>query len=40
LKAGAAADLWLLHVPLPEALDALSADVVRAAYARGRVITL
>ncbi|NUP42195.1 MAG: amidohydrolase family protein [Streptomyces sp.] len=39
LRVGAAADLCLLHVPLREALDALSADVVRAAYTGGREIT-
>lgn len=39
LRVGAAADLCLLHVPLREALDALSADVVRAAYIGGREIT-
>ncbi|MET9830846.1 amidohydrolase family protein [Streptomyces sp. NPDC006385] len=39
LAVGAAADLCLLHVPLREALDALSADVVRAAYVGGRSIT-
>ncbi|MFD8377082.1 amidohydrolase family protein [Streptomyces sp. NPDC059679] len=38
LRVGAAADLCLLHVPLREALDALSADVVRAAYIGGREI--
>ncbi|WP_329539130.1 hypothetical protein [Streptomyces sp. NBC_01358] len=36
---GAVADLCLLHVPLGEALDALSADVVRAAYVGGKAIT-
>ncbi|MFI5799717.1 amidohydrolase family protein [Streptomyces sp. NPDC051677] len=38
LEIGAAADLCLLHVPLREALDALAADVVRAAYVGGRPI--
>ncbi|MEU9242649.1 amidohydrolase family protein [Streptomyces sp. NPDC048385] len=36
---GAPADLCLLHVPLRAALDALTADVVRAAYVQGRAIT-
>ncbi|MEH0580643.1 MULTISPECIES: amidohydrolase family protein [Streptomyces] len=36
---GSPADLCLLHVPLRAALDALTADVVRAAYVRGRPIT-
>lgn len=36
---GSAADLCLLHVPLKEALDLLSADVVRAAFVGGRRIT-
>jgi predicted amidohydrolase YtcJ len=36
---GAVADLCLLHVPLREALDALSGDTVRAAFVDGRVIT-
>ncbi|WP_327319450.1 amidohydrolase family protein [Streptomyces sp. NBC_01235] len=36
LEIGAVADLCLLHVPLREALDVLSADVVRAAYVGGR----
>ncbi|MDW8803399.1 amidohydrolase family protein [Streptomyces scabiei] len=35
---GSPADLCLLHVPLREALDALTADVVRAAYVHGRPI--
>ncbi|MGO4759173.1 amidohydrolase family protein, partial [Streptomyces sp. 2MCAF27] len=39
LRVGAAADLCLLRVPLCEALDALSADVVRAAYIGGQRIT-
>ncbi len=39
LTIGAEADLCLLHVPLREALDALTADVVRAAYVGGRPIT-
>ncbi|MFI1212965.1 amidohydrolase family protein [Streptomyces sp. NPDC020802] len=39
LAVGATADLCLLRVPLREALDALSADVVRAAYVDGRPIT-
>ncbi|MEV1066408.1 amidohydrolase family protein [Streptomyces sp. NPDC050263] len=38
LAVGAVADLCLLHVPLREALDALSADVVRAACVGGRVL--
>ncbi|MFF0224106.1 amidohydrolase family protein [Streptomyces sp. NPDC004629] len=38
LTVGAEADLCLLHVPLHEALDALSADVVRAAYVGGRPV--
>jgi predicted amidohydrolase YtcJ len=36
LEIGAVADLCLLHVPLREALDVLSADVVRAACVGGR----
>jgi predicted amidohydrolase YtcJ len=36
---GSPADLCLLHVPLREALDALTADTVRAAYVQGRSIT-
>ncbi|MDQ0682019.1 putative amidohydrolase YtcJ [Streptomyces achromogenes] len=36
---GSPADLCLLHVPLREALDALTADTVRAAYVQGRPIT-
>ncbi|MET7736647.1 amidohydrolase family protein [Streptomyces sp. NPDC005402] len=36
---GSPADLCLLHVPLREALDALTADAVRAAYVQGRSIT-
>ncbi|MFF6879034.1 amidohydrolase family protein [Streptomyces sp. NPDC012474] len=36
---GSPADICLLHVPLREALDALTADAVRAAYVRGRLIT-
>lgn len=36
---GAVADLCLLHVPLREALDVLSAGVVRAAFVAGRRIT-
>ncbi|WP_181801389.1 amidohydrolase family protein [Streptomyces shenzhenensis] len=36
---GSPADLCLLHVPLQEALDALTADTVRAAYVHGRLIT-
>ncbi|MGW3565748.1 amidohydrolase family protein [Streptomyces sp. NPDC000941] len=39
LRVGAAADLCLLRAPLREALDALSADVVRAAYIGGQEIT-
>ncbi|MFI6377120.1 amidohydrolase family protein [Streptomyces sp. NPDC050546] len=39
VTAGAPADLCLLHVPLREALDALTADTVRAAYVQGRPIT-
>ncbi|MCX4766541.1 amidohydrolase family protein [Streptomyces sp. NBC_01275] len=38
LTAGSVADLCLLHVPLHEALDVLSADVVRGAYVGGRRI--
>ncbi|SEE97325.1 Predicted amidohydrolase YtcJ [Streptomyces sp. 3213] len=36
---GAVADLCLLHVPLRTALDALSGELVRAAYVSGRSIT-
>ncbi|WLW57983.1 amidohydrolase family protein [Streptomyces sp. YU58] len=39
VTAGAPADLCLLHAPLREALDALTADAVRAAYVQGRPIT-
>ncbi|WNM31737.1 amidohydrolase family protein [Streptomyces sp. Li-HN-5-11] len=39
LTVGSPADLCLLHVPLREALDVLSAEVVRAAYVGGRRIT-
>ncbi|MGW3949454.1 amidohydrolase family protein [Streptomyces sp. NPDC004752] len=39
LTVGSAADLCLLQVPLREALDVLSAEVVRAAYVGGRAIT-
>ncbi|MFF3580786.1 amidohydrolase family protein [Streptomyces mirabilis] len=39
LKVGAVADLCLLHVPLREALDLMSADVVRATFVGGRRIT-
>lgn len=39
LTVGATADLCLLHVPLREALDVLSADTVRAAFVDGRRIT-
>ncbi|MER5787434.1 amidohydrolase family protein [Streptomyces sp. NPDC001980] len=39
LAVGSPADLCLLHVPLHEALSALSADLVRAAYVGGRAIT-
>lgn len=39
LTVGSVADLCLLHVPLREALDLLSADVVRAAFVGGRPIT-
>ncbi|MET7685275.1 amidohydrolase family protein [Streptomyces sp. NPDC005423] len=39
LRVGAAADLCLLRVPLAEALDTFSADVVRAAYVGGRAIS-
>ncbi|AVV45630.1 amidohydrolase [Streptomyces sp. P3] len=39
VTAGVPADLCLLHVPLREALDVLTADAVRAAYAGGRPIT-
>ncbi|MFI1485304.1 amidohydrolase family protein [Streptomyces sp. NPDC020747] len=35
---GAAADLCLLHVPLREALEGLSADCVRAAFVGGRAV--
>ncbi|MER6957177.1 amidohydrolase family protein [Streptomyces sp. NPDC000618] len=38
VETGAVADLCLLRTPLREALDALSADVVRAAYVGGRVL--
>lgn len=38
LTVGSAADLCLLHVPLREALDALSADAVRATFVGGRRI--
>uniref|UniRef100_A0AAU2ADW2 Amidohydrolase family protein n=1 Tax=Streptomyces sp. NBC_00093 TaxID=2975649 RepID=A0AAU2ADW2_9ACTN len=40
LTLGATADLCLLHVPLREALDVLSADTVRAAFVGGRRITV
>ena len=39
LTVGAIADLCLLHVPLREALRALSGELVRAAYVSGRSIT-
>lgn len=39
LAVGEAADLCLLHVPLREALDVLSADVVRDAYVGGQRLT-
>jgi predicted amidohydrolase YtcJ len=39
LTVGAVADLCLLHVPLKEALDLMSADVVRATFIGGRRIT-
>ncbi|MBK3565138.1 amidohydrolase family protein [Streptomyces sp. MBT62] len=39
LAVGAVADLCLLHVPLREALNALSGELVRAAYVSGRCIT-
>ena len=39
LAVGAVADLCLLHVPLRVALDALSGELVRAAYVSGRRIT-
>ncbi|MFF7468616.1 amidohydrolase family protein [Streptomyces sp. NPDC008092] len=39
LKVGGPADLCLLHAPLREALDALSAGVVRATYVGGRAVT-
>ncbi|MGW0830512.1 amidohydrolase family protein [Streptomyces prunicolor] len=39
LTVGATADLCLLHVPLREALRALSGELVRAAYVSGRSIT-
>ncbi|MBK6009706.1 amidohydrolase family protein [Streptomyces sp. MBT53] len=39
LAVGAVADLCLLHVPLREALNALSGELVRAAYVSGRPIT-
>ncbi|MER5901740.1 amidohydrolase family protein [Streptomyces mirabilis] len=39
LTVGAVADLCLLHVPLKEALDLMSADVVRATFVGGRRIT-
>ncbi|MFJ9710445.1 amidohydrolase family protein [Streptomyces sp. NPDC101234] len=39
LSVGAVADLCLLHVPLREALHALTADLVRATYVGGRAIT-
>jgi len=38
LAVGAVADLCLLHVPLRAALDALSGELVRAAYVSGRRI--
>jgi hypothetical protein len=36
---GSVADLCLLHVPLKEALDLMSADVVRATFVGGQRIT-
>ncbi|MFD6995784.1 amidohydrolase family protein [Streptomyces mirabilis] len=39
LTVGSIADLCLLHVPLKEALDLMSADVVRATFVGGRRIT-
>ncbi|MFD7600920.1 amidohydrolase family protein [Streptomyces mirabilis] len=39
LAVGSVADLFLLHVPLKEALDLMSADVVRATFVGGRRIT-
>ncbi|MFE2066561.1 amidohydrolase family protein [Streptomyces sp. NPDC059467] len=39
LSVGSVADLCLLHVPLRAALDALTADLVRATYVGGRAIT-
>ncbi|MER5803182.1 amidohydrolase family protein [Streptomyces mirabilis] len=39
LAVGSVADLCLLHVPLKEALDLMSADVVRATFVGGRRIT-
>ncbi|MFF3658544.1 amidohydrolase family protein [Streptomyces olivochromogenes] len=39
LTVGAVADLCLLHVPLKEALDLMSADVVRATFVGGLRIT-
>jgi predicted amidohydrolase YtcJ len=39
LTVGSVADLCLLHVPLKEALDLMSADVVRATFVGGRRIT-
>ncbi|MEU1029246.1 hypothetical protein ABZ402_10955 [Streptomyces mirabilis] len=39
LAVGSVADLCLLHVPLKEALDLMSADVVRATFVGGLRIT-
>jgi hypothetical protein len=39
LTVGTVADLCLLHVPLKEALDLMSAEVVRATFIGGRRIT-
>ncbi|ELP69904.1 amidohydrolase family protein [Streptomyces turgidiscabies] len=39
LEVGAVADLCLLHVPMREALDALTADTVRAAFVAGERVT-
>ncbi|MFF7884605.1 amidohydrolase family protein [Streptomyces sp. NPDC020794] len=39
LTVGSVADLCLLHVPLKEALDLMSADVVRATFVGGQRIT-
>ncbi|MFD8216609.1 hypothetical protein ACFV2U_23370 [Streptomyces sp. NPDC059697] len=39
MTVGSVADLCLLHVPLKEALDLMSADVVRATFVGGQRIT-